>query len=242
MSEHPATDGVILTHATLAALTPLIPLPFVDTAARNRVMRRMVRSLAELHHLRIWDGEVQTLADEESGSFFKGIAKGAVLAPLKFILRKTFMFLAGKRIVDLASQSYHHGFLMDRVFAHRWCTPAGKHTPIEIRKAIDEVLANEPVASSPVTRALRIGFEESRSALFDAYTSLRARFSGGGVQAAIDGAAQDDRGLEGVIAALEHALTDVPREHFLDLERKLRIQLFGAGGEPEIIVREVEDE
>lgn len=238
MSEHPAADGVILTHTTLAALTPLIPVPFVDTAARNHVMRRLVRSLAELHHLRIWDAEVRTLADEPSSSLLKGIAKGAVLAPFKFLLRKTFMFLAGKHIVDLASRSYHFGFLMDRAFARRWCAPAGKHSPEAIRKAVDKVLEAEPVASSPVTRALRVGFTESQRALFDVYTSLRSRFSG--MESAVDRVASDDRGVASVIAALQHALTDVPKEHFDGLERKLARELFGTAGEPEILVREVE--
>ncbi len=240
MTEHPATEGVILTHATLAALTPLIPVPFVDTAARNRVMRRMVRSLAELHHLRIWDAEVKVLADEEGGGFVRGIAKGAVLAPFKFVLRKTFMVLAGKHIVDLASRSYHHGLLTDRAFAHRWCTPAGSRSPREVRQAIDAVLASEPVASSPVTRALRIGFDESQRAVFDAYATLSARFGGGSANAAIDDAVDDeDGGLLGVIAALQRALTDVPREHFDGLEAKLRAQLFGDSAASEITVHEV---
>lgn len=227
MSEHPAADGVILTHATLAALTPLIPLPFVDTAARDYVMRRMVRSLAELHHLRIWDAEVKTLAEEESSSWLKGAAKGVILAPFKFILRKTFLVLAGKRIVDLASRSYHHGFLLDRAFAQRWCAPAGPKRPEEVRAAIDAVLEAEPVASSPVTRAISVGFERSQSALFDVYSALRARVSGGEVDAALDDAATDTAGFAGVIASLQHALTDVPRDHFDDLERKLKHRLFG---------------
>ena len=238
MAEHPATDGVILAHTTLAALTPLIPVPFVDTVVQNRVMRRMVRKLAELHHLRIWDPEVETLADEKGGNLFFGIAKGAVLAPIKRLLRKTFMFLAGKRIVDLASECYHRGFLVERAFANGWCAPHGKTSAKDLREAIDQVLAREPMAASPVTRALRLGFEGAQSTLFDVYTSLRERFGGGNVEQAIDDAAESDEGIGGVIASLYASLTEVPTAHFDELEGKLRRQLYGDSAGADITVSE----
>lgn len=238
MTDNSAAGGVVLSHATMAALTPLIPVPFVDTAARNYVMRRMVRSLATHHELSIWDEQVKTLADQKGGNFFVGIAKGAVLSPFKLVLRKTFMVLAGKHIVDLASQSYHHGYLVDHAFAQRWCAPRGRHSPTQVRAAVDKLVQSEPIASSPVTRALRVGFDGSQRALVDAYSALRARLSDGPVERAIDDVAGDGGGLAGVIASLSNALTAVPREHFEGLEGKLRRELFGDDVAAQITVKE----
>lgn len=243
MNEFPASPGVVLSHATLAALTPLIPVPFVDTVARNYVMRRMVRSLAARHELEIWDEQVKTLADEKGGHFLVGIAKGAVLSPFKLVLRKTFMVLAGKHIVDLASQSYHHGYLVEHAFRQKWCAPRGGHSPTRVRAAIDKLVESEPVASSPVTRALRVGFDGSQRALADVYASLRSRLSDAPVASAIeDAAGTDDGGLTGVVASLQHALTAVPREHFEELEQKLRRELFGDDLAAQISVKEITSE
>jgi hypothetical protein len=234
------TDTVILAHATLTALTPLIPVPFVDTAIQNRIMRRMVRSLAETHHVRIGDNDVKTLVDDEGGKFFRGVAKSVVLAPFKFILKKTFMVLAGKYIVDLASASYHRGFLIDRAFHNGWCVPRGKVSPEALRRAIDTVMQSVPIVSSPVTRALRLGFESSQRLLLDAYHALKARLASGSIDNAIADAADSDGGLGGVIASLMQALTEVPRAHFDDLEAKLKRELFGDAAGDAIVVNEVE--
>ena len=42
----PNNQGTIATHAVLAGLTPLIPVPVVDDIAKNYFRRRMVRGLA----------------------------------------------------------------------------------------------------------------------------------------------------------------------------------------------------
>src|SRR5690606_27872846 len=143
------------------------------------LQRRMVRALAERHRINVWDEEVRVLADDHAtGGWFSGMARRLVFGQLKKVLRKTLLVLAGKRLVDLASRTYHHGWLVDRAFAHRWCAPAGSRSAEEVREAIDQVLAETPLATSPITRAISVGFERSQSALAEAYTELRERFGG----------------------------------------------------------------
>jgi hypothetical protein len=225
-------ERLLLTHATLVALTPLIPLPFVDDLVKGYLQRRTVRKLAARHGLRIWDEEVKQLADDPSttaGAFVGGLAKKLVFAPVRAILRKTFLVLAGKSVVDLASRSYHHAWLIDRAFAHRWCAPAGTRTAKEVRSAVDEVLKETPVATSPITRALKLGYERSQSALVDGYTRLRTRLSGltGASDASLEDAVEDasEAGVYDVVTQLLDSITSVPREHFDDLEDRLRRKL-----------------
>jgi hypothetical protein len=89
------------------------------------------------------------------------------------------------------------------------------------------------VASSPVTSALRVGFERSQAALADVYSALRSRLTGSGarseetVSRAVDDA--EASGLGGVVASLRHALLDVPREHFQKLETALARRVLPPG-------------
>jgi len=244
VSSRPRPDHqtLLLSHTTLVALTPLIPLPFVDDMVQARFERRMIRLLAEAYGLRIWEEEIRILAEGPRGNVVAGIAKGVALAPFKKILRKTFIFLAGKKMVDLASRTYHVGWMVDLTFARGWCSPAGPHRAREVRAAIDRVLAQVPLASSPVTRALKAGYESSREALGDVFEMVQAKM---GVLRREPGDEQlgqvaddvEQRGLmDRVVEQLQRALFEVPDEHFDELARRLAAELgelgeLGEGGE-----------
>ncbi|MEZ4446908.1 MAG: hypothetical protein R3B72_47955 [Polyangiaceae bacterium] len=227
----PDHQTILLTHAFLAALTPLIPVPFVDDVVQGYVERRMVRLLAEGHGLSLSEDAIARLAEGPKKNLFMGIAKGAILAPIKRILRKTFMVLAGKRIVDLASRTYHVGYLVDAAFALQLCQPAGSHSPEVVRGAIERVVQRVPMARSPVTRALRLGFEQSQKAAYEVFEMVRASL--GMIRREprdrdIDGILEDVERqpfVGRVVEQLTRALSDVPREHFVALEGQLLDQL-----------------
>jgi hypothetical protein len=228
----------ILTHATLVGLTPLIPLPFIDEMVREILLRRMVRTLASAHGLDLSPADVRTLADEPKESWLKGAAVSVVLMPLRMLLRKTFILLQGKRIIDLASNSYHRGYLIDVAFADRWCVPAGPRRPEEVRFAIDAVC--KEANTEPVRYALRVGFEQSRAALVIGVEQLRRRFASlrrtdgappePEVSATVEQAAAEQSeaaGIGGVVERLRKAIAEVPAEHFEDLRQRLTDRLSG---------------
>ena len=227
----PDHQGILLTHATLVALTPLIPLPFVDDIVQGRLERRMIRLLAEGHALRIWEEEIRVLAEGPRGSVVKSFAKGVAFAPLEKVLRKTFFFLAGKKMVDLASQTYHVGWLADHAFAMGWVSPHGRHRAREVRAAIDRVLAEVPIASSPVTRALKVGLSRSRETLADVFEMVQAQMGVLRREPRDDQVARmvddvDRAGLlDRVVEQLRRALTEVPSEHFDELAERFARQL-----------------
>lgn len=234
-SSRPDHQTLLLTNTTFVALTPLIPVPFVDDMVQARLERRMVRHLAEAHGLRIWEEEIKLLAEGPKRNVVAGIAKGVILAPVKRILRKAFLVLLGKKMIDLATRTYHVGWLLDLAFARGWCSPAGPHRAREVRAAIDRVLAQVPLASSPVTRALKAGYESSRDALGDLFEMVQAQMGvlrrepGDDKVDGILGDAESQGVMHKIVEQLRHALFDVPEEHFVDLERRLAREL----GEPE---------
>lgn len=223
-------DGVLLESTALVALTPLIPIPFVDDMVRTRLHRRMVQSLANLHTLRLWPDEVKVLADPPS-ALLAGLARGAVLYPLKRILRKALVVLRFKSMVDHASDTYHRGVLLDHAFASGLCAPVGPYTPAELREAIEAVCRQVPVAGSPVTEAVRAGLSRSGDALSSAAGALRDRFSDNEptddeerIVYAVDEHEQTSE-VRGIVEQLRHALDTAPREHLESLRGRLTERL-----------------
>jgi hypothetical protein len=161
--------------------------------------------------------------------------RGIALAPIKLVLRKAVVVLTGKRVVDVASACYHQGWMVERSFARGWCAPQGPHSARVVRSAVDAVLEEVPVATSPVTSALRVGFERSRDGLSSAVTALRERLGGAraddvdrAVAEAVD-PGNEASGLGAVVTEMRRALDAVPREHFEALERRLAERLADPG-------------
>jgi len=220
-----SNDGLIVGHAVLAGLCELIPIPFLDDMVKRRVMRRMVRALADAHGLRVWESEVRDLVDPEGGGLLGKMAKAVVLRPIKKILRKVFFVLSGKKMVDVASETYHRGWLLDHAFAQQWCAPTGLHPARTVRRAIDEVLLQTPVTKSPVTSALKKGFEHSQEGLARVWARLRDSITDADDSVVDDAVNAADEETATVVESLLDALGDVPSEHFDELARKLATKL-----------------
>jgi hypothetical protein len=222
----------ILTHAVLVGLTPLIPLPFMDEVVRELLLRRMVRILAAAHRLDLSPAEVRTLADEPKENWLKGAAMSVVLMPIRIIVRKAFFVLQGKRVIDLASASYHRGYLIDVAFADRWCEPEGPRRPHEIRQAIDAVCRE--ANTEPVAWAIRAGLEQSWQGMTGVVGFLRGRLGKGGgkpaearVKEVVEEAASDASGIGGVVDRVQKTISQVPSQHFEDLRSRLHAKLGG---------------
>jgi len=224
-----ASEALILTHAVLAGLTPLIPIPIVDDAVKAAIERRLVREVGRASQQELDDKTVELLAGEEPGNLLVSIAKGIVTFPLKLIFRKVFVVLEVKRASDIASQAYHRGHLFDLALASGVMAPRGPIPPEQVRIAVDAACSTVNV--SPMGRAFRSVFESSKSALESLGKDLLSRLGKGGVEnvtKVVEEQAADPKAeprAAGVIGRLEEALRSVPREHFDDLESRFEERL-----------------
>jgi hypothetical protein len=238
-----ANQKLILTHAALAGLTPLIPIPFADDMAKDYLQRRMIKALGDTRGVVLSAEGIAALGDDEHLGWKLGAAKAMVLYPLKKILRKTFIFLSAKRTVDAASECFHRGFLADYAFERRFCAPAGPRRPAEVRAAIDAVCRE--VTTAPIEHALKAGFAQSKIALQQAGDLFQRIIQARGWPAApekkpedatpppadevarvVEAVANEDaRGVEGIVAQLRKAIAQVPDEHFEELRRRLEAKL-----------------
>jgi hypothetical protein len=226
----PQSDGILLRHTALAAVTALVPVPILDVVLLGYVNRRLTRTLAQTHDLRLGDADVEQLCDDGLRKILRGTVRGLLLAPLRLLLRRLAPIFIGNAVVSRASECYHRAFLIDHAFAERLVAPAGRRSARELRSAIDEVLRESPVTTSPVTHALGRGLRKAKSGLAEAFARLRDRLGGAPqndetatVAEAIDDAQAS--GLDAVVAQLRRALRDAPREHLDHLAGRLRDKL-----------------
>ncbi|MBW2525063.1 MAG: hypothetical protein JRI23_12850 [Deltaproteobacteria bacterium] len=222
----PARDDRIIAHAVLAGLASAIPIPLLDDAVKDRVQRRMVADLAERRGVALTPEEVALLADDKS-AFVAGAIKSLALWPLKKALQKTFLVLGARRVVALASECYQRGLLLDHAFSAGACAPDSRHSPTDLRKAVDDVL--EQVRGGPIERALVAGLGESRQLVSEGLELLLSRvraWRGRPSDAMADRAAEEltregEPGVAAIADRLRRAMADVGGEHFEDLFRRL---------------------
>ncbi len=225
-----AAQTVLLTHAVLVGLTPLIPIPLLDDAVKGAIERRLVRELVRIHGVSLSDDAIKALANDPGDGVFLSIAKGIVTFPFKLIFRKLFVVLEVKRASDEASRCYHRGLLLDMALASRVVAPLGPCAPADVRAAVDRACGE--VSVSPVGRAVSGVFQGSRSVLEGMGRDLLKRIGIGGgaptpasVDAAVEAGAAGEARVAGVVQRLQAALATVPAEHFVALEDRFEAAL-----------------
>ncbi len=211
-------DDLLLTHAALVALTPLVPLPFVDEMARRHLERRLLRELARRHTVVLSEADIELLTASTEGFLDgKAIGRRLLLMPFKWVFKRVLLALRGKAIIEAASLALHRAALYDAALERDLVRI---HGPDRLREAVEATLKGVPIATSPVTAAIKAGLTASQDALARGYDRLRRGVLSGGLDGAYDGAASAMR-EDGGLAGLRRSLSARPREHLARLERDL---------------------
>ena len=211
-------DDLLLTHAALVALTPLVPLPFVDEMARRHLERRLLRELSRRHGASLSETDIELLTASTTG-FLDGQAIGRrlLLMPFKWVFKRVVLALRGKAIIEAASLALHRAALYDAALEREL---VAVHGPDRLREAVEATLKEVPIATSPVTTALKAGLSTSQDALGRGYERLRDGMREGGLEGAYESAAAAMR-EGGGLTGLKRSLSARPREHLRRLEEEL---------------------
>jgi len=220
-----ANQRLIVTHAVLTGLTPLIPVPIVDDLVKSYFQRRLVRDLTRVYAVTLTGQEVKTLAGESGSGCLAGCLGGALLLPFKLIFRKLFFFLEWKRAADTVSRTFHQGYLLDCALKEGWFP--GHCNAFELRAAIDLVCRD--VGTGPVGRAVSLTLAQSKATLKSAaalLTNSLKRVSGKAdaervARAAEAVEAEEEKKIEGVISNLQKSIQSVPEGYFNNLRERL---------------------
>ena len=216
---------LIITHAVLTGLTPLIPVPIVDDLVKSYFQRRLVRQLSRAYSINPTEQDLRSLADDPSSGCLAGCLGGALLLPLKLVFRKLFFFLEWKRAADTVSRTFHQGYLLDYALQTGWYP--NQRTAGETRAAIDAVCRE--VGTGPVERAVSLTLAQSKTTLKSAalllrrsLRSIRGRPDSERVALAAESVEAEEKAkIEGVITRLQNSIQAIPKEYFDDLRARL---------------------
>jgi len=223
--------GTLVTYAVLTGLTPLIPIPFVDDLAKDYFRKRLVNALAESRRAPLPRGAVDGLTAERQGCLLGGCLGQVLIYPLRKLFSKIFFFLEWKRVLDLTSQTYHFGYLVDCAFQEGYLGGPNARSIDELRLAIEAVCREAPIR--PIESAVAATFRQSRTVLSGVVGEFARRFQqtgGRGQQARVEATldaveAEERRQVAGVAEALQDRLRGVPDAHFQRLREQLRQRL-----------------
>jgi hypothetical protein len=96
----------------------------------------LVSEVAKKHKRNLSRAEIRQLADEE-GDGCMGVFAFIIILPLKELFREIFFWLEWKRGIDLATQAYYFGYLLNVIFKRDDFNP---HNAPVYRQAIKESL------------------------------------------------------------------------------------------------------
>ena len=215
----PKAQREILVHAVLAGLTPLIPLPFVDDWARTGIQTRMVRKIARAHEKQLYESDTKILGKEtgRDENLLIGTAKKLAFFPIRRIFRTALFVLILKDIVEVASRTYHVGYLLDYVIGKDLHSTSSSE---KLRIAIDDICRQAD--TSPVRRAFATVFEESKDLLGGALKEMRGWMGNAPKQE--DGGPNEEeqpREVEALADRLQRAINVLPPAHFIALREAL---------------------
>ncbi|MBL9026565.1 MAG: hypothetical protein JNL21_30485 [Myxococcales bacterium] len=222
-----ATSPLLVSHAVLVGLTPLIPIPFLDDIVKAFLERRLTSEIARSHGVTLSDDQLRAIAEGPGESVFGQLGRGVLLLPLRLFFRKIFFVLEIKRASDAASACYHRGYLLDLAFSMGASPPARRAA--DVRAAIDATLLETD--HSPLGAAFRVSFEGSKALLRQALTALVDAFrqtprapTAENVAHAVEGA-EHVRPVDALTDRLRRAAATVPESYFDSLEALLRARL-----------------
>jgi hypothetical protein len=213
----------------LVGLTPLLPVPFLDDQLKAYLERRLARGIAASRGVSLSADDLRAIGQGPGEDLLAQIRRGALLLPLRLLLRKVFLFLNVKRASDFASATYHRGYLLDVALG------MGAHPPLrtadEVRAAIEATLADTP--HSPIGAAVRLTFDGSKALVRQSLSGLVGVLRRMGREATetdlereLEGS--EDRGVfESLVDRVRSAVETIPPAYFQDLERRFLDRLAG---------------
>jgi len=221
-----ATSTLLIGHSILVGLTPLVPVPILDDRLRSYFERRLTREIAARRGITLDEDDLRMVGEGPGQDFWAELRRGALLLPVRLLLRKVFLFLNVKRASDAASATYNRGYLLDVALAAQAHPPHRRAE--ELRAAIDGTLLDTP--HSPIGTAVRLSFEGSKALLRQAlsgFVAVLRRLGGatGDVDLAQAIGAEESDVFAALVARVREAVEDVPAAHFQALEDRLLARL-----------------
>lgn len=220
---------LLFKYAVLVGSSPMIPIPFLDDAVKSYSERAMLTKICERHGFLLSPSEAKAFAEPSNRGCCLGCLYGALLYPLKKLLRKVFLFLEVKRATDLASRTFVMGYLFDHCLGKEWWEPDGT-TESCSKLAAQMRQVCDGVGTSPINKVFSSDLDNTKKVLNHAADHLSSLLTGARPddEAAINQALdevelEEAEEVEGLVKRLSDTLMRVvPAEYFERLGTEFR--------------------
>jgi len=230
----------VLYHSILIGAAIFVPIPVLDERMAIFLWKHMVSDLAKSHNRTLTKDQVAALSYQSRFALSEGCLF-LVGQLLKAIFRTIFFFLEWRKVIQLATDAYYSGYLLNELFAYDEFDPAKS-----VQYAIAMQNAKQGVNTKLVQGVFRSHFRSSKGVL----TSLAKWLSSITVGYAkdswtrrrkekdADGANEEEMEnffemhksrfqtlLQNLIASVQTGIGALPKEHFEELREKLFAQV-----------------
>ncbi|MEZ4615979.1 MAG: hypothetical protein R2867_10825 [Caldilineaceae bacterium] len=149
-------DWTLYGDATLAGLSVLIPLPFVDSVSENFFRSRMIKSIARRHQAAL-EPQIINAVNHTPRNFWSRL-QSCLLWPVRLVAelilslsRKIFYVLSIKKAVDALNHYWQRAYLLDYMIGRGYLREGAQITPALM--TLDQVLAKH--STSPLNTLAR---------------------------------------------------------------------------------------
>jgi hypothetical protein len=234
----------VMYHAVLIGAALFVPIPFLDEKLATFLWKHMVADLAKSHNRNLPNDQIVALS-YQSGF---GLSEGCLFLlwrVFKEFFQEIFFFLEWHKAINLATDAYYSGFLLNELFAYEGFDPTkGGQYAAAMQKA------KQGVNMKLVQGVFRANFRWGRGVLTSvakwlssitvgyAKDSWARRKNRKNAEAASEQQMENffemhrsrfQELLKGLIASLQSGIGDLPKEHFDDLRNKLFEELHQLG-------------
>ena len=226
----------VLYHSILIGAALFVPIPFLDERIAIFLWKRMVADLAKSHSRDLTREQVIALSYQSRFALSEGclFLLGRVI---KELFREVFFILEWRRAINMATDAYYSGYLLNELFLHEGFDPAKS-----VQYAVAVQKARQGVNMKLVQGVFRAQFRSSKGVLLslgkwlssitvgyakDSWARRRKKKDA-------DGASEEQMEnffemhksrfqtlLQDLIASVQTGIGALPKEHFEELRNKL---------------------
>jgi hypothetical protein len=225
----------IMYHSLLIGAALFVPIPLLDERMAIFLWKRMVAELAKSHKRTLTKEQVIALSYQSRFTLSEGCL--FLLGQLiKALFRTVFFFLEWRKAINLATDAYYSGYLLNELFAYEGFDPAKSG-----QYAIAMQKAKQGVNTKLVQGVFRSQFRSSKGVLLslgkwlssitvgyakESWARKRKKKTDGATEEEMENFFEMHRSrfqelLKDLIASVQTGIGALPKEHFDELRNKL---------------------
>ena len=229
----------VIYHSLLIGAALFVPIPFLDDRLATFLWKHMVADLAKSHNRNLTKEQILALSYQSRFALSDGCMV-VLLRIFRQLFQEILFWLEWRKAINLASDAYYFGFLLNELFAYEGFDPAktGQYA-VALQKA------KQGVNMKLVQGVFRSQFKSSKSGLTaivkwlssvtvdyakDSWARRKKKKVDGEAEQQMENFFEMHRSrfqtlLKDLIASLQSGIGALPKEHFDELRNKLFLEI-----------------